>query len=209
MTFRYGLSKQYHSTKGTKAPNTQPVPPIGSSQRDRAWTFHTGCTFARRIDLPTRQHQRQFSTSITSTHVKTYVHTPNPCYYSDSIKRCHQILAAAILDHHHLWSQNKIQFFHCIPHIRKTLDKTTIVFFYIDYIKSHVQCSMSSNCSDGHLGSMQIRKVPQSCHSGKRCIWMLAALSNTNTSKNLTVPTISGFTTGHPQLATRLHGDAN
>ena len=35
-------------------------------------------------------------------HVKTYMHTPNPCYYSDSIKRCHQILAAAILDHHHL-----------------------------------------------------------------------------------------------------------
>ena len=29
------------------------VPPIGSSQRDRPWTFHSGCTFARRIDLPT------------------------------------------------------------------------------------------------------------------------------------------------------------
>ena len=51
---------------------------------------------------------------------------------------------------------------------------------------------------------MQIRKVPQSCHSGKRWIWILEALSNTNPSKKLTVPTISGFTMGHPQLATRL-----
>ena len=40
---------------------------------------------------------------------------------------------------------------------------------------------------------MQIRKVPQSCHSGKRWIWILEALSNTNPSKKLTVPTISGF----------------
>ena len=40
---------------------------------------------------------------------------------------------------------------------------------------------------------MQIRKVPQSCHSGKRWIWILEALSNTNQSKKLTVPTISGF----------------
>ena len=51
---------------------------------------------------------------------------------------------------------------------------------------------------------MQIRKVPQSCHSGKRWIWILEALSNTNPSKKLTVRTISGFTMGHPQLATRL-----
>ena len=64
---------------------------------------------------------------------------------------------------------------------------------------------MSSNSSDGHLGFMQIRKVPQSCHSGKRWIWHLDALSNTNPSKKLTVPTISGFTMGHIQLATRLH----
>ena len=63
---------------------------------------------------------------------------------------------------------------------------------------------MSYNFSDGHLGFMQIRKVPQSCHSGKRWIWILEALSNTNPSKKLTVPTISGFTMGHPQLATRL-----
>ena len=47
--------------------------------------------------------------------------------------------------------------------------------------------------------------VPQSCHSGKRWIWILEALSNTNPSKKLTVPTISGFTMGHPQLATRLY----
>ena len=40
---------------------------------------------------------------------------------------------------------------------------------------------------------MQIRKVPQSCHSGKRWIWLLEALRNTNPSKKLTVPTISGF----------------
>ena len=64
---------------------------------------------------------------------------------------------------------------------------------------------MSYNFSDGHLGFMQIRKVPQSCHSGKRWIWILEALSNTNPSKKLTVPTISGFTMGHPQLATRLY----
>ena len=63
---------------------------------------------------------------------------------------------------------------------------------------------MSSNCSDGHLGFMQIRKVPQSCHSGKRWIWILEHLSNTNQSKKLTVPNISWFTMGHPQLATRL-----
>ena len=45
---------------------------------------------------------------------------------------------------------------------------------------------------------MQIKKIPQSCHSGKRWIWLLEALSK------LTVPTISGFTMGHIQLATRL-----
>ena len=53
---------------------------------------------------------------------------------------------------------------------------------------------------------MLIKKVPQSCHSGKRWIWILEALSSTNPSKKLTVPTISGFTMGHPQLATRLQG---
>ena len=63
---------------------------------------------------------------------------------------------------------------------------------------------MSSNVSDGHLGFMQIRIVPQSCHSGKRWIWLQEALSNTNPSKKLTVSTISGFTMGHIQLATRL-----
>ena len=51
---------------------------------------------------------------------------------------------------------------------------------------------------------MQIKKCPQSCHSGKRWIWLLETLSNTNPSKKLTVPTISGFTMGHIQLATRL-----
>ena len=30
-----------------------------------------------------------------------------------------QILAAAILDHHYLSAQNKMQCFHCIPHMRK------------------------------------------------------------------------------------------
>ena len=51
---------------------------------------------------------------------------------------------------------------------------------------------------------MQIKKIPQSCHSGKRWIWLLEALNNTNPSKKLTVPTIYGFTMGHIQLATRL-----
>ena len=51
---------------------------------------------------------------------------------------------------------------------------------------------------------MQIKTIPQSYHSGKRWIWLLEALINTNPSKKLRVPTISGFTMGHIQLATRL-----
>ena len=51
---------------------------------------------------------------------------------------------------------------------------------------------------------MQIRKVPQSCQSGKRWIWILEALSNTNPSKKA-YSTI--YCTNHfwvPFLATRL-----
>ena len=33
------------------------------------------------------------------------------------------------------------------------------------------------------LGFIQIRIVPQSCHSGKRWIWIMDALGNTNPSK--------------------------
>ena len=40
---------------------------------------------------------------------------------------------------------------------------------------------------------MLIRQVPQIYHSDNRWIWILEALSNTNPSKKLTVPTISGF----------------
>ena len=40
---------------------------------------------------------------------------------------------------------------------------------------------------------MQIRKVPKSCHSDKRWIWLLEALGITNPSKKLTVPAISAF----------------
>ena len=60
---------------------------------------------------------------------------------------------------------------------------TTSICLYIDYIKSYVQFSMSSHFSGGHLGFIQIRKVPQSCHSGKRWIWIMDALGNTNPSK--------------------------
>ena len=110
------------------------------------------------------------------------------------------------MDHHHSSAQNKIQCFHCIPHMRKPRhihQKYASILLRL-YIKSYVQFYMSSNVSDGHLGFMQIRKVPQSCHSGKRWIWLQEALSNTNPSKKITVPTISGFTMGHIQLATQL-----
>ena len=49
----------------------------------------------------------------------------NKCFYIDSTKsyisisKFFQILAAAILDHHYLSAQNKIQCFHCIPEMRK------------------------------------------------------------------------------------------
>ena len=116
-----------------------------------------------------------------------------------------QVLAAAILDHHYLSAQNKIQCFHCIRHMWKPMHRPqNYASTLIIIIKSYVRFSKSSNFSDGHLGFMQIKKIPQSCHSGKRCIWLLEALSNTNPSKKLTVPTISGFTMGHIQLATRL-----
>ena len=75
----------------------------------------------------------------------------------------------------------------------KTSAYTPKLCLYIDYIKSYVSFSKSSNVSNGHLGFMQIKNIPQSCHSGKRWIWLLEALSNTNPSKKLTVPTISGF----------------
>ena len=102
------------------------------------------------------------------------------------------VLSAAILDHHYLSAQNKIQCFHCIPHV-KTYAYTPTLCLYIDYIKRYVRFSKSSNVSDGHLGFMQIKQNSHSCHSGKRWIWLPEALSNTNPSKKLTVPTISGF----------------
>ena len=49
----------------------------------------------------------------------------NKCLYIDSTKgyisisKFFQILVAAILDHHYLSAQNKIQCFHCIPDMRK------------------------------------------------------------------------------------------
>ena len=80
------------------------------------------------------------------------------------------MLAAAILDHHYLLAQNKMQCCICIPDMREpryrhhnhasTLITSKVMFNFF----------ISSNFSDGHLGFMQIRKFPQSCHSGKRWI---------------------------------------
>ena len=82
-----------------------------------------------------------------------------------------QILTAAILDHHFLSAQNKMQCFHCILHMLNPRHRYQK--YASNLIISKVLFNfLSSNCSDAHLGFMQIRNVPQSCHSGKR--WILA-----------------------------------
>ena len=82
-----------------------------------------------------------------------------------------QISAAAILDHHYLSAQNKMQCFHCILHMRNSRHR------YQKYASTLIISNvlfnfLSSICSDAHLEFLQIRNVPQSCHSGKR--WILA-----------------------------------
>ena len=115
------------------------------------------------------QHRTKFHTSIESAtcenpcrckmNASTFILPKDIYQFSQFL----QILAAAILDHHYLSAQNKMQCFHCILHMRNPRHR------YQKYASTNF---LSSNCSDAHLGFMQIRNGPQCCHSGKR--WILA-----------------------------------
>ena len=71
--------------------------------------------------------------------------------------------------------------------------------------KSYCNFSIWTDFGDSHIEFMQITVRLSSCYTGKRWIWHLRYLTNTNPSKKLIVPTISGYrrlTTGIFEIRT-------